>query len=278
MPGAGNREPEAACRRPSAVADDLDPALASLRRRRPDLGIDVRWHESLPSTMDAAAAVAASSSARGLVVIAEEQTAGRGRRGHEWVSPLGAGLYFSCVARLSRHASLLTLAAGVAVRQGILQATGLRVDVEWPNDLVVGGRKLAGILAEGLRVSGAVATVVIGVGINVRTAAYPPEVAMRATSIEAELGRPVDRGAVLAATLECLHDHFGRLASDDVEGILREWRTAAPSASDTRIEWDTPAGVMTGITAGVDVTGALLVRTEQGMERIIGGEVRWLSS
>lgn len=272
--GTGGRNGRAG----TALADDLQGPLASLRQRRPDLGIDVHWHESLPSTMDTAAAAAASSSARGLVVVAEEQTAGRGRRGHEWISPLGAGLYFSCVARLSRHVSLLTLAAGVAVRQGVLQATGLRTDLKWPNDLVVGGRKLAGILAEGLRVSGAVATVIIGVGINVRTAAYPPDVALRATSIEAELGRTVDRGAVLAATLECLHDHFGRLASDDAVGILREWRTAAPSASGTRVEWDTPAGPMTGTTAGVDLTGALLVRTPQGMERIIGGEVRWLSS
>ena len=274
MAGPGSRGRRAG----RAFAEDLERPLKNLRARRPDLGLDLRWHESLPSTMDAAAAAAQSSSARGLVVIADEQTAGRGRRGHEWISPPGAGLYFSCVARLSRNASLLTLAAGVAVRQSILQATGLRADVEWPNDLVVGGRKLAGILAEGLRVSGAVATVIVGVGINVRPAVYPPEIAGRATSIEAELGRPVDRGAVLAAAVECLQDHFGRLASDDAAGILREWRTAAPLAAGARVEWDTPAGAMTGTTAGVDTTGALLVRTAEGMERIIGGEVRWLSS
>jgi BirA family biotin operon repressor/biotin-[acetyl-CoA-carboxylase] ligase len=274
MSDAGSRVPGVG----RALADDLEGPLASLRARRPDLALDVRWHESLPSTMDVAAAAAESGSSRGLVVVADEQTAGRGRRGHEWSSPLGAGLYFSSVARLSRHVSLLTLAAGVAVRQGILQATGLCVDLEWPNDLVTGGRKLAGILAEGLRVSGPVATVIIGVGINVRAAAYPPDVAFRATSIEAELGRAVDRGAVLAAVLECLHDHVGRLASDHAEGILREWRSAAPSSTGARVEWETPGGVMSGTTAGVDTTGALLVRTPQGTERIIAGEVRWLCS
>lgn len=262
----------------SALPDDLREPLDSLRDRRPDLSLDVRWHESLASTMDAAAAAGQSPSPRAVVVVADEQTAGRGRQGHAWISPPGAGLYFSCVTRLARHVSLVTLAAGVAVRQGILQATGLRVDLEWPNDLVVDGRKLGGILAEAVRVSGTVTTVVIGIGLNLRPASYPPEVARRATSIEAELGRAVDRGALLAAALECLYDSFGRIASDDAAGILREWRIAAPSAAGTTVEWDTPAGVMTGTTAGVDTTGALLVRTTMGMERIIGGEVRWLSS
>lgn len=262
----------------ASLADDLRAPLAGLLDRRPDLALDIRWHASLGSTMDAAATVAQSHSSRAVVVVADEQTAGRGRQGHEWISPPGAGLYFSSVTRLSRHASLVTLAAGVAVRQGILQATGLRVDLEWPNDLVVDGKKLGGILAEALRVSGTVTTVVIGVGLNLRPASYPPEVARRATSIEAELGRTVDRGAVLAAVLECLYDAFGRLASDAAAGILREWRNGSPSAAGTAVEWDTPDGVLTGTTAGVDTTGALLVTTPQGMERIIGGEVRWRSS
>ncbi len=225
--------------------------------------------------MDAAARAAEAGAVRGTVVGADEQTAGRGRRGHEWSSPPGAGLYFSCIAKPARHVSLLTLAAGVAVRHGILQATGLVADLEWPNDVVVGRRKLAGILAEGLRVATPGATVIVGIGINVHSTRHPPDVGARATSIETEVGRAVDRGAVLAAVLECLHDHFDQLANDDADGILREWRTAAPSAEGVRVEWDVSGAVMSGTTAGVDATGALLVRTPQGIERLIAGEVRW---
>ena len=124
--------------------------------------IDVRWHASVPSTMDVAAALASEGAAHGVVVAAEEQTAGRGRRGSSWASPPGAGLYFSFIARPSAFAkasadkqavrSVVTLAAGVGVREGIAAASGLAPDLKWPNDLLVGRRKLAGILAEGLAI------------------------------------------------------------------------------------------------------------------------------
>src|SRR5688572_27863023 len=110
--------------------------------------------------MDIAAALATQGAAHGVVVAADQQTAGRGRRGSTWVSPPGAGLYFSFVARLRDFGatartpalSLLTLAAGVGVREGVADASGLRADLKWPNDLLVGTRKLAGILAEGIAI------------------------------------------------------------------------------------------------------------------------------
>ena len=112
--------------------------------------------QSLPSTMDAASALAHDGAPHGVVVVADEQTSGRGRRGTTWASPPGAGLYFSFVARPDQASMqslpLLTLAAGVAVREGIAVATGLAADLKWPNDLIVGRRKLAGILAEGVAI------------------------------------------------------------------------------------------------------------------------------
>ena len=236
-------------------------------------GIDVRRHRSLPSTMDAAAALAHDGAAHGVVVVAEEQTAGRGRRGTQWASPPGAGIYFSFVARprASSTTSLITLAAGVGVRDGVLAATGLSADLKWPNDLIVGKRKLAGILAEGLAIGAPGQAVIIGVGINVLTAAYPPDVAARATSLEGELGRSVDRDEVLESVLESLWARLAALEQSPSD-ILQAWRAASPTAVGTRLEWESRHGV----TAGIDDNGALLVKTSTGTERIIAGELRWM--
>jgi BirA family biotin operon repressor/biotin-[acetyl-CoA-carboxylase] ligase len=233
---------------------------------------DVRWHASVPSTMDVAAALAADGAAHGVVVAAEEQTAGRGRRGSTWSSPPGAGLYFSLIARPA-HAStlsLLTLAAGVGVREGIAAASGLAANLKWPNDVLVGRRKLAGILAEGLAIGTSHQAIVIGVGVNVQPAAYPPDVAARATSIEGELGRAVNRDALFAAILDALWHRLATLEESPGD-ILQAWRAASPSAIGTRIEWEGRAG----LTNGIDDTGALLVQTSAGVERIIAGELRW---
>ncbi len=235
--------------------------------------IDVRWHASVPSTMDVAAALASEGAAHGVVVAAEEQTAGRGRRGSTWSSPPGAGLYFSFIARPARRRStlsLLTLAAGVGVREGIAAASGLAPDLKWPNDLLVGRRKLAGILAEGLAIGTSNQAIVIGVGVNVQPAAYPPDVAARATSIEGELGRAVDRDALFAAILDALWHRLATLEERPGD-ILQAWRAASPSAIGTRIEWDGHSG----LTSGIDDTGALLVKTSSGVERIIAGELNW---
>lgn len=236
-------------------------------------GLDVRRHRSLPSTMDAAAALAHAGAAHGVVVVADEQTAGRGRRGTQWASPAGAGLYFSFIARPSSSSttSLITIAAGVAVRDGIAAATGLAPDLKWPNDLIAGGRKLAGILAEGLAIGTPSQSVIIGVGINVQPAAYPPDVAQRATSLEGELARPVDREPVLTAVLVALRDRLAQLEERPGD-ILQAWRAGSPSAVGTRVEWDGKRGV----TAGIDDGGALLVKSSAGMERIIAGDLKWM--
>lgn len=236
-------------------------------------GIDLRRYASLPSTMDVAAGLAHGGAAHGVVVAADEQTAGRGRRGTSWASPAGAGLYLSFIARPTHPTAglaLMTLAAGVGVREGIAEATGFAPGLKWPNDLMVGARKLAGILAEGLAVGTPSQTVIVGVGINLRPAAYPPDVAARATSIEGELGRPVDADALLASVVRHLWDRLALLEQSPGD-ILQAWRAASPSANGTRVEWDGK----TGVTAGIDDSGALLVKTSAGVERIIAGELRW---
>lgn len=253
------------------LPDDLASPLAALRERRPDLRLDVQWHASLPSTMDVASGLAHDGAPHGVVVGADEQTSGRGRRGTTWASPPGAGLYFSFIARPGEHTlPLITLAAGVAVRDGIAAATGLAPDVKWPNDLIVDRRKLAGILAEGVAIGSADQAVIIGAGVNLRPAAYPADVAARATSIEGELGRTFERGELLSAILLALWDRLAALERRPGD-ILQAWRAASPSASGTRVEWDGRHGT----TAGIDDGGALLVRTNGGVERIIAGELNW---
>lgn len=241
------------------------------------------YFESVGSTNDVAATLAAAGGAEGAVVIAEQQTAGRGRIGRTWFSPPSAGLYVSVVltpsrarADPARATTLLTMAAGVALARAVEAATGLAPAIKWPNDLLVGRRKLAGILAEGVASgTGPIQSVILGYGINVASTAYPPELALRATSLEAELGRAVDRGAVCAESLASLSRVYARLLDGDFDAILDDWRARAPGSRGARVAWDTPAGEQTGVTHGVDESGALLVRVEGRVERIVAGEVRW---
>ena len=221
--------------------------------------------------MDVAASLVAEGAPHGVVVAAREQTAGRGRRGATWESPPGAGLYFSFIARpTAQQVSLVTLAAGVGVCEAVAKATGLEPLLKWPNDLLVGRRKLAGILAEGHAIGSSEQAIVIGVGVNVLRAAYPPEVAARATSLEEELGRSVDRDTLLNAIVVALDRRLVAL-SEDPGDILRSWRASSPSSLGTRVEWDGRHGV----TAGIDDSGALLVNTSAGVERIIAGHLHW---
>lgn len=263
---------------PSAFAD----ALAARPRPGP-VGSRVLYFQSIGSTNDVAAALAGAGGAEGAVVIAEQQTAGRGRMGRRWFSPAAAGLYVSVVlaparARVDpgRATMILTLAAGVALAEAVERATGLAPAIKWPNDLLVDRRKLAGILAEGVAASsGSVHSVVLGYGINVAPAAYPPELASRATSLETELGRAVDAGVVCAESLASLSRVYARLLDGDFDAILDDWRARAPGCRGASVAWDTPAGERTGVTHGIDEAGALLVRVESRIERIVSGEVRW---
>jgi len=246
----------------------------------------VLFYDSIGSTNDIVAALAASGVAEGAVVMAETQTAGRGRRGRTWFSPPGSGLYVSllltpsrAVAEPARATALLTLAAGLALAEGVQRATGLAPDIKWPNDLLVGRRKLAGILAEGLAPGGSAAAdglhVVLGFGINVSAAAYPPDVSARATSLESELGRGIDRGLVCAHALAAIAARYDDLMAGRFDAILDGWRRRAPGSRGARVRWQDSAGPRTGITAGIDDSGALLVQVDDTVQRVVAGEVLW---
>jgi BirA family biotin operon repressor/biotin-[acetyl-CoA-carboxylase] ligase len=245
-----------------------------------------QYYPCISSTNDAAARLADAGAAEGTWVVADEQTAGRGRRGRTWVSPPGAGLYVSVIFRPVAGASLLTLMAGVAAAQGVRAATGLAPGVKWPNDLVIEPpgersgfsrfRKLAGILAEASATGGELQSVVVGIGINLTSAAYPPDVDARATSLEGELGRPIERAAVLVELLAALASWRNALSEGRQRELLDAWRVLAPSSRGRRVRWmAAPDRAIGGITQGIDDTGALLVKTDAGVERIIAGDVQW---
>ena len=269
---------------PRPLPAELEDALAALRPQMAPLGDPLLYFESTGSTNDVAAALVSAGRGEGAVVIADSQTSGRGRRGHSWFSPPGAGLYVSVVlapggARIApeRATAILTLAAGVAIAQAVERVTGLAPAIKWPNDLLVGRRKLAGILAEGVAApsAGGLQAVVLGFGVNVGAASFPPDLDARVTSLESELGRAVDRAALCAHAITSLAEVYRRLLDGHFDAILDAWRARAPGCRGARIEWDTPAGPRTGMTDGIDDMGALLVRSGDRVERIVAGEVRW---
>jgi len=278
---------------PDPLPREFEEALEGSRHRLGRLGAPVVFFSSIASTNDVASAIARSGDGEGTVVIADEQTAGRGRRGHTWFSPAGSGLYVSIVltparARVDREraTTILPLAAGVALAESVDAIAALRVDLKWPNDLLVARRKLGGILAEavstswapgreGRQSSGTVDAVVLGYGINVGPMAYPPELGDRATSLESELDRPVERAALWVETLAALSRRYEDLLDGRFDAILDAWRERAPASRGARVTWNTVGGPQAGITEGIDHLGALLVRVGDRVERIVAGEVVW---
>jgi BirA family biotin operon repressor/biotin-[acetyl-CoA-carboxylase] ligase len=261
---------------PSRLPDELQRAVESARARLGPFA-DLRHSDSIGSTNDAVMQLAASGAAEGVAVLADQQTAGRGRRGHTWSSPIGAGLYLSVLLRgaeLTRAPGLVTLGAGVAAARAVATATGLRVSLKWPNDLVMGGdwKKLGGILCE----AQATDALVIGIGINVTPAAHPPEVASRATSIERELGRGVERAILVVECLAEMRALAGALHERRGAAMLDQWRTwAAPGWQHAGVRWHEGERECRGLVCDVDPDGALIVERDGQRERVIAGDVVW---
>ena len=228
--------------------------------------------DSLPSTNDEAARQAAAGAPEGLCVVAREQTAGRGRGGRAWVSPKDAGLYLSVVLRPAFDARawpLITLAAALAAREALREACGVEADIKWPNDLLAGGRKLCGILAE--TVEGARGrAVVLGVGVNLRAGSFPPELLDTATSVEGQTGRAPDAERLLEALTRSLARRYETLhAPGGADEILREWEARSSYARGRRVRVALAEETFEGTTRGLEPDGALRVETDAGAVRVV---------
>lgn len=234
------------------------------------------------STNDVAKELATQGAPEGTVVLADEQTAGRGRMGRHWVAPPGACLLCSIVFRpalLPTQAQWLTMLCSLAAADAVREMAELRVALKWPNDLVVKvkvksqiWKKLAGILTETGIVGERLAFVVVGIGVNVNVAPRDlPNLAPDATSILAETGREVERATLLAALLTGVEARYARLRAG--ESPHAEW--AARLATLGRpVEAVTSEGMVTGVAESVDENGALLLRTPDGrLHRLVAGDV-----
>ena len=225
--------------------------------------------ESLPSTNTELARLASEGAPEGVSVVADEQTAGRGRLQRAWSSPKGAGLYFSLLLRPTipqNYWPLITFMAAIAVGDALREAAGLETDIKWPNDLLSGERKICGILAEAMDTPAGRA-VILGIGINLTQSAFPPELENVATSVAEASGRPVEREPILAALLDALSRWYALL--ENPAQIVDAWSNRSSYAIGKLVQVSNGDDVWQGTTCGVEPDGALRLRTSSGEIKIV---------
>jgi BirA family biotin operon repressor/biotin-[acetyl-CoA-carboxylase] ligase len=255
-------------------ADDLISRLGPTRV----VGRDIRVFQETTSTNDVVEKLARDGVREGAVVFAESQSKGRGRLGRKWSSPAHKGLWFSVLLRPGlrpQETTQLTVASATALVRAIRSATGLRAVIKWPNDILIGRRKVAGILTELSAELDRVNHVILGVGVDVNQSAaeFPPELRKTAVSLRLAAGKPVSRPELAAGILRELDEDYGRVCAGRFGAVADEW---AESCSTLGQEVVIRIGnrQLRGRAEALSEEGALLLRTDYGhLERIIGGDV-----
>jgi BirA family biotin operon repressor/biotin-[acetyl-CoA-carboxylase] ligase len=258
----------------SAVPDLLLPGVIAPMVRGTVFERGLRHFFKIDSTNLAAMAAAQDGAPEGTVFLAEEQTAGRGRGGHSWHSAPSTGVYMSAVLRPQMppaDALLLSLAAGLAVADGVEEVTSARPDLRWPNDVLVGDKKFCGILTELQAEPTRVRHVVVGIGINVNHASFPGEIAEVATSLRIAIGQSVSRVALTAAILRALDREYRNLG--DRASIVRRFEQASSYSRGKQVHVEEEGGY-DGVAAGLDEHGFLRVETKTRMRTVLSGGVR----
>lgn len=244
--------------------------IESVRELFPDRRID--WHASLDSTMTAAARFIREGCAPGTIVGADEQSAGIGRHGHSWHSEPGAGLYVSFVLAAPAENGalpLVMLALGLAAQEAIAQTSGLAPDLRWPNDGLIDGKKCAGILAQ---MEGD--AIVAGIGINVGHTEFPEDLRELATSL-ALAGAHVRREDLLVALARAIDEHMDILKKSSASALLDMFTRASSYAIGRRVKVEQQGATIEGVTDGLDSSGFLRVRQDNGIvATILAGGVR----
>jgi BirA family biotin operon repressor/biotin-[acetyl-CoA-carboxylase] ligase len=251
-----------------------DEVESALRTRR--FGRRCVVMARVESTNDEAVRLAREGCAEGTVVLAEEQTAGRGRLGRKWMSPSGANLYFSLVLRPTWRASEMppvSLVVALAVARSLCPPLQRPPTLKWPNDLLIAGKKLSGVLLEMSTEVDRVSSLVVGIGININQGHFPEPLDQTATSLRLQLGRAVDRQAILIAALESLERHIDRLYRGEQAALLREWEMHADWIG-REVAVGCGEGPVHGVALGVDEDGALLLRGADGAtQRLVAGDL-----
>ena len=228
--------------------------------------------DTIDSTNTEAINQAKRGADEGLCVVARQQNAGRGRHGRVWISEKDAGLYFSIVLRPkieNKFLPLITLMTAVAVADVLRELYGLKPDIKWVNDIHINGKKISGILAETVETAKGLA-VIVGIGINLRSSNFPPEIAETATSIEAEINRKVDIEELLNAVTRFFNYIYRILQNKNgAAAIIDEWTKRSSYAFGKTVRVTLENETVTGTTDGLEENGALRVKTGAGETRII---------
>ena len=255
-------------------ADDL----LSLGHGNEVIGRDIRVFQETSSTNDVIEKLARDGVGEGVVVFAESQTRGRGRLGRKWLSPLGKGLWFSVLLRPDlrpQAATQLMVAASVSVARAIQEQTNLSPEIKWPNDILIRGKKVAGILTELSAELDHVKYIILGIGVDVNLGAndFPPDLRKLATSLKIETGHPVRRGELAAAILRALDADYARIGRHEFSTIREQWQRLC-STLGRNVIIRVGDRSLCGLAESLDEDGALLIRTEHGhLERVTGGDV-----
>ncbi len=256
------------------LADDLLALLGATNV----IGRTIEVFQQTTSTNDIIERLARDKVREGAVVFAESQTKGRGRLGRSWLSPAGKGLWFSILLRPSLRpdeTTRLTIASATALRRAIACQTGLDPKIKWPNDILIKGLKVAGILTELHAELDQVQYVILGIGVDVNLdeADFPPELRGLATSLKIESGRPVSRSELAASILRELDADYERLRSGQFAAIADEWAEHSATIGQN-VSIQLGNRLIQGRAESLAEDGALLLRTEHGrLERILGGDV-----
>ena len=255
-------------------ADDL---LARLGKTKV-VGRDIQVFEETTSTNDVIEKLARDGVKEGVVVFAEAQTKGRGRLGRKWMSPTHQGLWFSVLLRpelTPQETTQLTVASATALRRAIKNVTGLSAEIKWPNDLLIRGKKVVGILTEMSAEVDRVRHVILGIGVDVNQDAgeFPAELRKIATSLKVESGEEISRAELATEILRELDFDYARICGGKFSAVADEWEAGcATIGNNVSVQMGTR--LIRGCAEALDDDGALLVRTEHGhLERVIGGDV-----
>jgi BirA family transcriptional regulator, biotin operon repressor / biotin---[acetyl-CoA-carboxylase] ligase len=213
----------------------------------------------------------------GAVVIAEEQTAGRGRAGRKWLSERASGIYVTLLLRPKLapvQAPVLTILAGLSAHAAVREVTGLDVDLKWPNDLMLEGKKLGGILTEMHAEPSQVRFVIVGIGLNVNQEKFPGELAGMATSLRAQTGKAHSRLEILVRLLRGFDSDYNRFLQEGVGSVVERFESVSSYARGKRVRVNNGTESYAGVTAGLGPEGLLQVQREDGrVTAVISGDV-----
>jgi BirA family transcriptional regulator, biotin operon repressor / biotin---[acetyl-CoA-carboxylase] ligase len=261
-----------------SMPDLLLPEILQPLLRGTIFDSNIRHYFKIGSTNTAAMAAAAEGASQGSIFLAEEQTAGRGRGSNSWISERSTGIYCSVILRPPLPPSdvlVISLAAGLAVQAAIQQVDpSVAPDLKWPNDLLIDGKKVCGILTEMNSEATQVRYIVVGIGINVNQASFPPE--LGATSLRMVTGSEWSRVEVAAALLKSLDREYRSLLEnpDAMQSILRRFVEGSSWAYGKKVRIEETFSAMEGTTEGLDARGFLQLKTAHGVQTVLSGTVR----